>query len=58
MRHGEARAALTEEKDKVELAETEIRVLRRQLDREKSTFEEALSSQSSSYKLYLLYLPT
>ncbi|XP_064382027.1 spermatogenesis-associated protein 24-like [Halichondria panicea] len=39
--HAEAMASLAEEREKVGLAETEVRVIQRQLDREKDTFEQA-----------------
>ena len=37
--HAQTRALLSEEREKVVLVETEVRVLRKQLDREKAAFE-------------------
>ena len=41
MRHAETLLALETEREKVQMALTEVDVLRKQLEREKATFEKA-----------------
>jgi hypothetical protein len=41
LRHAETLLALEAEREKVQMAVTEVNVLRKQLEREKATFEKA-----------------
>lgn len=41
LKHEEVRNTLTEEREKVQLAETEVKVARKQLEREQAAFEQA-----------------
>ena len=57
MRHAETLLALEEEREKVQMALTEVDVLRKQLEREKATFEKAyVDSMLPTVKFFLLLL--
>ncbi len=59
MRHAETLLALEAEREKVQMAVTEVNVLRKQLEREKATFEKAYVAMCTtrySVLLILLYI--
>lgn len=57
MRHAETLLALEEEREKVQMALTEVDVLRKQLEREKATFEKAyVGSMLPTIKFFFLLL--